>query len=533
MYPTISKRILNLIDEHHLTSLTVDIFDTILLRAYWPAKLRRYDLARQWLPALQNTFSTTFTAHEIHNAYTYAAHQVKSSRHTHRLDLDLDVMIEYLSFKYNLQLTSDDKFQLLVQLIRTALEFEIANTHVNTDLLDQLTEIKQLHPELKLYFLTDNRFGIGQIRTLLDIKNIHIFDGGACSSDLSASKHTGEIFDKLSAEFDSDFDLTKNLHIGDERHSDFVMPTAHGSFALHYRPLRFRGLRTLIGKSTLLTYETLAHRREHQRLRALLESNANTPNLWQYYGLLLALTDRTLAAQIHLRSELDHKPQYLLCGPHSTEIYQHLSGDDNLRLATSLNIATIFRAFTWLLATFQTNSWNAPRLLALVAKATGLTSRLDIYRLCLGDHPVSALALASLTDDEFYTYILSEIRNSDESLTAPLRSAYDFAVSLLPADQAPLCLVSLSDNTNLASLFHEFIRLHGLSNEITSWALDPQGIISTSESTLTNRLTDRTSAKIAKGGTFASATLSISELSPETYLPLLASELKHLTKLLK
>lgn len=569
MKPTLHKKILKLIDEHHLTSMTVDIFDTVLMREYWPSKLRRLDLAREWHTIFQSAYTAiALTPFEIFDAYTYCSHIVSEVHGTDRLDLTLDLMIDFLCTKYSVALTSDQKFQLLVSLIRTALEFEIAHTSVNDHLLDQLKFVKQLHPELKIYFLTDNRLGLGQIRTLLDIKSVDIFDGGACSSDLGASKGSGKIFPLLAAEFGSDFDLTKNLHLGDERHADFLMPTLHDSYALHYRPIRFRGLRTLIGKSALRVHCLLAHLRESRRLH-------NLPALqnWSTYGLLTAEAQQLLTMDLRLRAQLMSGADFLITGPNAETIYQSATDEDsNLRLATELTIENLLRAFAYLLANFQ-GAWDAANLLRLIAghaetslhPATPATEAtiISLYaeisfsrprqstsaseatppestyaaliHLLLGpNRVVSPLALQSFDDRSFYTYILNEVRTNSISPSPddPNRTAYEAIVRLLPQSQRPLYIVH-RDSDAIAELFHEFARLHGITSEIHAQILDPQGIIASAEATLSTTTnsssvfaTETTKPDAQKshlhdinfGHSLAPAVLRDVELSPDSYL---------------
>ncbi len=470
MKPSLHTKITQKITQNHLKSLTLDIFDTILLHDYWPAELRYYDIAAKWLNILQKTIAPEITTFEILSHRLYARQQLLRQSQPLRIDLWLDIMIKLLCIKYQIQLSSEQHLELLASLISIELQFEINNSKPNQALIDSITAIKSLHPHLKVYFLADSHFTTAQIKTLMEISNITIFDNGISTGDLNSTKRSGDIFDQLAGQLTTDFDLTKNLHIGDQRLPDYLMPIAHGSQAIHYRPLRLRGLRTLIGKATFHLYNFTAHHREKSLY-------SHSTNHWQTYDLLTSGLYRKWATDLLFASAADTNTNYLLTGNIATKLVATLPDildQDNITAAPELGRDTILRAFVWLLATQANSNWNAPNLLKLLAAQAGITNRSNLYQLCFPKNYIySELAINSFTDDEFWSAFLAEISMGDPTNLQLLQNSYNIAIAALPQNYSKQQFVQLSDN-NTGWLFAEFAKLHQNPANIFTYILDTQ-----------------------------------------------------------
>lgn len=527
MQSTLPKKILKLIETKHLTTLTVDIFDTILLNDYWPKALRQYELAGQWTGDICHVAALQVTVYELFALRRQAERELRFAGRPLQIDLVLDAMLDLLCAKYSIKLSSDDRLQLLATMIASEIQFQIYNSHPNHSLIAALNNIKERYPELKIYFVTDTPFFAEQIKTILQIFGIKIFDDGISSSDVACEKQSGDLYETLSSKLPFDFDLMHNLHLGDHRTPDYLMPILHDSSAIHYRPMRMRGLRTLVGKTALHIIEINATRREKRRYKQLSSLPSNAGSDWKQYGLLLAQIEQIWTTQINLQAELNDQVTYLL-----TSSLNDLKSNRANVLSTTLDKNRLVRAYVWLLATFDTSRWNAGKLLQLVAKEAGITHRTELYKVCFGkDYVVSEFALTSQADTEFYPEFLAEIKTMEAEPASLLRQDYEYVLGLL-TQKAQLCLIE-KVNDGTAKLFQEFARLHGATNNISEWILDLDGTVTQSEQCVQPSLNARRHKYILRGKQNATAVLRQVELAPSQYLQkILLPELKRLAKIL-
>ncbi len=537
MQPILYNRVRNLVNQQLLKTLTVDIFDTILLREYWPAGLRYHDIALKHLPEFQAKISPLITAPEIYSWRIHTQQELHKAGRPLRLDLWFDAMISMFCTKYNATLDDNQHLELLARLISTELEFEINNCKPNQRLIRQIATLKQLNPALKVYFVADSYFTAEQIKTLLDICQINIFDGGICSSDLGATKRDGELYELLSTHLAADFDLMTNLHLGDQRLPDYLVPILHDSLAIHYRPLRCRGLRTLVGKVALKTLEAKLTRREQKRHRELFPATPLIGDDWQQYGCILAQAQALWSWQLCLETELRSETNFLLSGTICTDISRRapqLLDHGNVRLASSLDQDTILRALIWLLATFSTSRWNSAKLFQTIAQETNIANRSDWYSLCFTkDYSYSDLAAKSYSDDEFWQVFLNEVASADTHYTELLAKAYEDMAQLLPRDSQDVCIITLNHDYT-TELFRAFARLHGVNNNITEQVLDIKLDLTKSTDALRSSLNARRISQADQGAAKYLAVLQRTELAPNVYLEkVLRPNLRRISKVLK
>lgn len=537
MQPILYNKVRKLVNQQLLKTLTVDIFDTILLHEYWPAGLRYNDIAIKHLPIFQAKISPLITAAEVYSWRMYTQQELRKTGRPLRLDLWFDAMISMFCIKYNVSLDDNQHLELLARLISTELEFEINSCKPNQRLIRQIAALKQLDPTLKVYFVADSAFTAEQIKTLLDICHISIFDGGICSSDLGATKRDGELYELLSTHLASDFDLMSNLHLGDQHLPDFLMPILHDSLAIHYRPLRCRGLRTLIGRTALKIIEAKTIHREQKRHRELYPSTPFISDDWQQYGCILAQAQALWSWQLCLETEFRSETNFLLSSTICTDISRRapqLLDRHNVRLASSLDQDTMLRALVWLLATFPTNRWNSAKLFHTIAQETNFTNRLDWYDLCFTkDYPYSELAVNSYDDAEFWSTFLNEVASADAHYTELLTKAYENMAQILPRDSQDLCIITLHHDYT-TELFRAFARLHGVNNTITEQVLDVNLDLAKSTNALQSSLNPRRIHQADQGAAKYLPVLQHTELAPNIYLEkVLCPNLRRISKTIK
>ncbi len=447
MKPIFYYKISKQIEQHQLKSLTFDIFDTIILNEYWPSDLRFYDLAAKQLPLLQQSISPEITTYELFDLRRYARRLLQNKHDTLRLDTWLTELVELLLIKYPTPLTDDQQLELLANLIKLELEFTLENCKPNLPLLTQIQLLRQTYPDLKIYFTSHSYFTSAQIKLFLQIFKIDLFDNGVSAADTAS----GELFSQLPPSFQP----ATNLHIGDHYHQDFRFAKSLQLHALHYRPIRMRGLRTLIGQIWL---QLLQHFAQHRaKSQANLEPNQIT-----------AKQHQILTHQIATTVSLDYNNYILAANFPRTQLGTY----SNLQIFPNLTHDTLVQAFIWLLATYSSSRWNAPELLKLLFRQTPLQTRAQIYDFCFSQQYIySQLALDSFTDAEFYQVLLNEIATAAPELTANLRRAYETTILTLPQNDKPVIFISLADDGS-AELFRDFARLHNFANNFDKLILN-------------------------------------------------------------
>lgn len=509
MAPRLYKRINQAVEKHQLKSITVDVFDTLLLHDYWPADLRYYDIAVRWLPTINRLISSDITTYELYSERIATKRTLNNEQISSRIDIWFDVLIDALCDKYNLELDEEVRFELLTSLMAIELEFEIANTKPNTALIKELSTLKAKHPELKIYFVADSHLMTEQLKTLLKIKEITLFDGGVSSADFNKTKASGELYEQLADEFGSHFNLSTNLHIGDRRDPDFLAPRQHDSLAIHYRPIRLRGLRTLIGKTWLRYLQQAALERSKRQLTRL-----DNYAIWYNYGAITSEIHQNWSAQLsQLVKAYDHA-EVIIAGQLTTSAKSNLSKLHYVHLAPDLTKDTLIRAFLWLLAASPAKHWDSARLLQLLMQQEGL-SRLDLYQLCFTPtYAYSAFAINSFSDDDFLRLFLQELLSADKTFTEPAWQSYAYVANLLPSNAKTVVILQIPHD-DTAELFSNFARLHGVSNFIKLIAFDSDNTISTYQSPVASLLNTRRQDLMALG-TVETANWQ-HELSPTAY----------------
>lgn len=528
MKPPLYQKIQRQISHHHIKTLTLDVFDTVIFNEYWPENLRLYDLAIKFLSVLQTNISPKISIYEIYSVRMQAKTELEQLHQPIRVDLWLDTLIDLLTIRYEKELVNEQRLELLAALIRIELEFTIVNTRPNRRLIKQLQDLKSLHPNLKFYFVANSHFSSEQIKTLLEIMQINIFNGGVSTSDLNASKQNGEIYEMLNAELSRRFDLTHNLHIGDERIADYLMPISHDGYAIHYRPIRMRGLRTLVGQ----TWTHILHRYAIQLEKRHFEKFEHEN--WQAYGAATASLYKKWGLKIYLATELKHQENFLLIGENADKIMQlspKLREANNLKISNELTLETIIQAFIYLLATYQTTRWNSAELLRLLAAEASFTTREQLYQVAFEDSYIySKLAIGSFTDKEFWSVFLNEVTNAEPQYTKKLRLAYEQVLKALPQDQKKFTIIHQNNNKS-AMLMRELARLHNVPNEFDDLVLDNTGLLARCEKAISHRINTRHRDYIATGNQRAYTPIFLND---DQYLEAFVQpKLKKLAKTLK
>lgn len=252
------------------SSITLDIFDTILMRKIWPEEVQFLEVARLWSPVFGAKIDRSITYYEL---YTYrrdvrrVLHAVKRHHVDESVSESLDTVIigieewferiiDALADRYDKELSTTEKRELLKAMIDIELAVEKSNLKLNTNLVRWLKKVKHAHPNIKIMFVSDMYLRAQDINELLKFFNCEgLIDSGVTSSDVKRGKWSGKLYSYLE---EGGIHAKSNLHVGDNYQSDIVMAKSCGHEVLYYNPLRnrvFRPLMTRIYKQILKHHE--------------------------------------------------------------------------------------------------------------------------------------------------------------------------------------------------------------------------------------------------------------------------------------
>ena len=134
----IANRIEKIINSSDVTSITLDIFDTILLRKIWPEEKRFYLVAKQWAPLFQDAIDDSITPAELSSWRNYTRGEVLSAKNTYRNpDTTPDKVYGWINYDITLQ----EWFQSLTELMSAKYNTALSDKQIN-QLVAKMTNIE-------------------------------------------------------------------------------------------------------------------------------------------------------------------------------------------------------------------------------------------------------------------------------------------------------------------------------------------------------------------------------------------------------
>jgi len=225
---TLASQIMNFLKENKIKILSLDIFDTLLLRGS-ECELERFFL---WAKSIQefdsfDVFLKRIIAHK--EAYANASPGQDGTK-----EGDINLMFRNICATLNLT-NQDDCFEILKN---AEIQFEILNTYLNPALVNLI--FLALKENIEIVLLTDTYLTTDFVKSILEQKFAEMnreFNNAITvysSASLRLSKRQGGLFDLVIK--------TKNispqeiLHIGDNLNSDYKIPKTKGIHTL-YMPI--------------------------------------------------------------------------------------------------------------------------------------------------------------------------------------------------------------------------------------------------------------------------------------------------------
>ena len=489
------RRIENLLQSADIHSITLDIFDTVLYRRIWPEEKQFYQVAERWLPMLQEAISPDLTTGEIWSWRIYARNELLGTKNTYpdrslksdkingRANYDVTLvdwfteLTQLLAIKHAKRMSEHTIQRLVERMVGIELQTEMKNLQPNNQLIQLVKYLKQKY-RLKVYFISDMYLTTNQIAQLLNKLGVKIFDGGVSSVDLGYGKYDGRAYSVIHNQqiFDADFDISHNLHIGDNQYSDVEQAVFAGSSALLWHQPRLRHLRTKIGALQVHQLNRRIIRHDADLYKKLLNSRSASPNqIWQKFGTLFSQPLYNFILHVGIAARQCPNTTFLMVSSEAKEFYRKgqnlfptLFNSSNIVVADKLNRRCVFRAYAYLLATNPTADYNAESIFATLCMGEMKGQRRELYEFFFDeDYPYSELNINTQSDTDFFKAFIQSIHRATPQQIQRLQKAYNYTRRFYPVNDTELVVTDVGWGGTIQAILREILRLEGINNKIS------------------------------------------------------------------
>ena len=489
------RHIEHLLQSADIHSLTLDIFDTVLYRRIWPEEKQFYQVAKRWLPMLQKTISSGLTTGEVWSWRIYARNELLDAKNTYpdrslkvdkvngRANYDVTLidwfteLVKLLAIKHARRVSEHTIQQLVRQMIDVELQTEIENLQPNDQLVQLIKYLKQKY-HLKVYFISDMYLTTTQITELLSKLGVDIFDDGIASVDLGYGKYNSRAYSVIHNQqiFGPDFDISHNLHIGDNPYSDVEQAIFAGSSALLWHQPRLRRIRTKLGALKVHQLNRQIIRHDADLYKELFNSKDTSPNqLWQKFGALFSQPLYDFILHIGVAAQQCPRTTFLMVSSEAKEFYRKgqqlfptLFQSDNIVVADKLNRRCVFRAYAYLLATSPAVDYNAESIFATLCMGEMKGQRRELYEFFFDEgYPYSEININTQSDKDFLKAFVCNIRRATPQQIQRLKEAYDYTRQFYPTADRELVITDVGWGGTIQAILREILRLEGINNKIS------------------------------------------------------------------
>lgn len=244
-------RIKRLIRKNNPETITVDVFDTLLMRKIYPEDLQFLKHAKEASKILEPILKTPINAETFYGFRKYCRAIIDESKQQEKLDREAHIeeifslIIRGLCQKHEIKISEEEQASLVIQLIKKELELEWKYLTLNKGLIKLLR--KQKSNGKKIFFISDIYLDREHIQALFErFKILDLFEGGVCSANVGYCKGSGKLYKKIAqGKILSEVSPLSNLHIGDNKISDYLSAKRFGHLAHHYKTWHHRPMRPL------------------------------------------------------------------------------------------------------------------------------------------------------------------------------------------------------------------------------------------------------------------------------------------------
>ena len=235
------RKLLKTIQTGDIQTITVDIFDTVLLRKIYPEEVQFLLHAERASALLQERWGRDITPFYFYSFRQYVRRVLARMQYSQTKEWEVSIRdifaqtLESIAQKESIRLDEEARDALVDLLVQEELELEKESLWPNRKLISVLRKCREKN--VRIYFVSDMYLETGHIWELLRHFGIDdVFDGGISSASAGCCKWNGGLFSALEEEsLIPDFRSKGNLHIGDNRHADVRAARKLSMEAIHYR----------------------------------------------------------------------------------------------------------------------------------------------------------------------------------------------------------------------------------------------------------------------------------------------------------
>ena len=318
-----------------------------------------------------------------------------------------------------------------------------------------------------------------QIKDLLADLNVAIFDDGISSVDLGYGKYDGRAYSYIHNQhiFGDQFDISHNLHIGDNKYADVIKAKFAGSSAILWHQPRLRRFRTRFGALQVHHINHQMVKNDSRRYKELLAKRSTSPNqIWQKFGTLFSQPLYTFIMHIGIAAKNCPGTTFLMVSSEAKEFYRKgkhifpsLFDAPNIVVADKLNRRCVFRAYAYLLATSPNLDYNAESIFSALNMGEMEGQRRELYEFFFGsDYEYSEMNINTQSKKDFRQAFINNIRHAKPRQLATLRESYEYVRKFYPRDDnSELVITDVGWGGTIQAVLREIIRLDGQRNKIT------------------------------------------------------------------
>lgn len=349
------------IDQLRPQNITVDIFDTLLLRKWQPEPWRFYTLARLFDKEFKKAKLNT-TPYFIYSQRAYLGRTLREQNHQLGFDHEtthsdiLTAIITDTARRQGKNLSQKAITTLVQKLRQIELGYEKTQLVLNKKLLELLQTAKE--DKKKIYYVSDMYLSTTDLNELLAHFKVKVFAGGISSADTLYGKASGRSFAELARKYPSIM-LNQSLYIGDQYQADakrpkqFGLQTAWLYLPLHRSKLWLGKLVYKVASKWLSLSEKriIAKQQKLELNKIFSKGSMNTQKEAEYIGWIFAPAIIYYLHQLGLKSSASHKKVVFVTSESITldKLYQQLgfAGAQKLPL---LNRTALIRAYSFVLS---------------------------------------------------------------------------------------------------------------------------------------------------------------------------------------
>jgi len=356
-------RLRRFIKKNHIKTLTVDVFDTVLMRKIYPEERQFYKHAQAVSEFLEPKINQKLNPFYLVSLRKFCRHvnddvkqDKKKDRESH-IEKIFSLMLQLIFEQHEVALGKAEKEEMIKKMVQEELELEKKWLTPNHALIKFLRAAKD--QGLKIYFLSDIYLDSQHIHELFTHFQINdLFEGGVSSANLDYCKGTGKLFKKIKKEnLIPGLNFTTNLHIGDNPISDVLSPRRSGSHAWHWWTFHHRMTRRIKTFFGIFSHHLNRRKYEWTQYRSLeKQSQEKQAGLSSYQkelhqtGSLLAPALIHYFTYLHLYASADKLPLYFLSSEGKTfqHYFKKLGFNEPTHILHSYNRINTLRTFAYL-----------------------------------------------------------------------------------------------------------------------------------------------------------------------------------------